>query len=233
VMSQEVVRFQPDLVLCLGSLGDDITQERPAPGVFDWRGLRLVQLAQMSLSEGRWATADTRGTSAPPTTDPAMAYLQSGAVRLNVCRAPISPAMDARWNQKLAYFDDVVQSCRRHDLPLALVLVPGEFQVDQVLLSTLARRVGCAGEQLDLDMPQRRLAVFAEQRDVPLLDLLPRLRSSPQPAFRHNARGLSPSGSEIAADAMIRWLTDQFGSQVLPATRPDTLVAEAPATLRR
>ena len=60
-------------------------------------------------------------------------------------------------------------------MPLAVLLVPDEFQVeDELWQSVLA-----APEmlQLDRDMPQRLLSAWMTEQDIEYVDLLPRLRA--------------------------------------------------------
>jgi hypothetical protein len=95
-----------------------------------------------------------------------------------------------------------------------LVLVPGEFQVNRTLCDMLVRRLGCTSEQFDVELPQRRLAGFAEGRQLPVLDLLPHLRLARQSLYRPNATAWNEQGSVAAASAIGGWLQSRYGGEL-------------------
>jgi len=127
--------------------------------------------------------------------------------------------MRARWQATLAHLDRLLENCQRQQMPLALVLVPGEFQVNRGLCVTLARRMGCPAEQFDVDLPQRRLAGFADHRKLPLVDLLPYLRLCRQSPYEPNATAWNEQGHAVAASAIGGWLVSRYGSQLASAAQ--------------
>jgi hypothetical protein len=69
-------------------------------------------------------------------------------------------------------------------------------------------------EQVDVELPQRRIAGYAGQREVPVLDLLPQLRLSRQAMYTRNQMTLSERGNIEAAEAIGGWLESRFGGQI-------------------
>lgn len=219
-LAHEVARFEPDLVLTFFSVGDDVTHELPMPGPFEWQSLRLYQLGSGS-SPGR--NFVERSSENPPSHE---AYVRAAIGRLAVCRTPIDDYMSRRWEQAMGHLDEAVSFCRDRNLPTALVLVPGEFQVNTQLCAMLCRQAGVPQENVDLDLPQRRLLVFAKEREIPVLDLLPPLRASQTLAYVRNDRQLNDHGHQIAADVLGRWIAGRYGPQL--ASRPrDSLAVTA------
>jgi hypothetical protein len=212
-LAGEVAQFQPDLVLVFLSIGDDITHEVPLPTIFDWRGLRILQrTAGPRFLASNGLLSFTAGAADMPLNHES--YLRSCARRLVVCRTPIDDSMHRRWQQSLAHLDNVVRQCRQQEVPMALILAPGEFQVSRTLCEALRRRAGYGAEELDLELPQRRLAGFADQRQLPVLDLLPHFRAAEISPFGQNAHHWNDHGHSIAADVLSSWLQTRFGAMI-------------------
>ena len=67
---------------------------------------------------------------------------------------------------------------------------------------------------MDLDLPQRRLARFGDENELPVLDLLPHLRAATQPAYVRNSRHWTPSGHQLAGEVIGGWLQARYGRQI-------------------
>jgi hypothetical protein len=134
--------------------------------------------------------------------------------QLAACRTPIHDALRVRWNHIYASLDRVIAGCRDAGVPVALVIVPAEFQVDRGLCRTLLRRNGLAAETFDVDLPQRRLGRFAEHRQLPSIDLLPHLRLCRQSVYRRHTTVLSEEGNLAAASAIGGWLESRYGGRM-------------------
>lgn len=59
------------------------------------------------------------------------------------------------------------------EIPMRVMLIPDEFQVEDELWARVSER---AGRELDRDRPQRLLSAWLGERGIPCLDLLPVLR---------------------------------------------------------
>jgi hypothetical protein len=73
--------------------------------------------------------------------------------------------------------------------------------VNAALRDVLLRRAGYEPGDLDWELPQRRLATFAQQRQVPLIDLTPHLQLQTGTFARYEQQ-FSPVGHAIAADVI-------------------------------
>lgn len=210
---QEVSATRPQLVLVYISIADDIVGSPAAPALcdFDWRGLATFQVGFCSFAR------PGNGRSVPaPNAEAAdrEIYLQRSATRLTVCRTPIDAERAHCWNEALAQLARIVGHCRSCGAEVALVLIPGEFQVSATLCDSLRRHAGYEPQQLDLDLPQRRLTEFASRQNVPVLDLLPHFRASSQYPYERNDHHWNDHGNAIAADAVAHWLQRRYGAQV-------------------
>jgi len=206
----DVARFDPHLVLAFVSVGDDIVEQAPLPGSFDWRGLRLYQLSYWALGEPDGDSSDgptiRRSTSYE-------AYLNQCAAQATVCRTPIDESMEQKWRESLRHLDVMLRQCRQRGIPLALVITPTEFQVNMTLCETLRRRAGWEAGNVDLELPQRRLKRFADKCEIPVVDLLPEFRDCESSPFVRYGHDWSDAGNRAAAEAIGRWMGARYQPQ--------------------
>ncbi len=211
-LAHDVARFEPDLVLTFFSVGNDLTEELPLPGWFDWRGLRMYQLGARSSTSGQ--PVETASSTQPLSQE---AWLRRCAPHLRVCRTPIDEHMNGRWQLAAAHLETMVRFCRRQDVPLALVVVPSPFQVNPPLCDALRRQAGYEPGQIDLSLPQRRLAALAADQCVPLVDLLPYFQSSGEAPYERYQQELNEHGNRVAADVVGRWIEQHYRTQIASA----------------
>jgi hypothetical protein len=203
----EALGWRPHLLVVCIAVGSDLCVERSCDGGwFDWRSLCLMQ----------WMVGDRRANDPPAVAsspvDSPERYLDCCARRLAICRTPPDDAVRHRWARVRRQLDAIAERCRDADVPLALVVLPGEFQVSQTLCETARRRLGCRPQDIDLEVPQRRLAALAAERRLALVDLLPTLRGAEQPIFARYQQHLSEHGASLAASALSTWLDSRIPS---------------------
>jgi hypothetical protein len=215
-LNAALAALRPDLVLAVVSVCEDLTHGPEIKSWFDWRQLELPTWFATKSDSAR----GTIGSAiSPQASGDFESFLRSLGPQLAACRTPIDETMQARWQATLAHLDRLLENCRRQQMPLALVLVPGEIQVNRGLCVMLARRMGCTDEQFDVDLPQRRLAGFADHRKLPLVDLLPHLRLCRQSPYEPNATAWNEQGHAAAAAAIGGWLESRYGSQLASAAQ--------------
>jgi hypothetical protein len=206
-VGSEVRRSDPDLVLAVLSVCEDLAREPAQCGYFDWRQFELAGLFLGNL-------ATEANTGAPASADNFEGFLHGLRPQLAACRTPIDGAMRARWERVFASLNEVVAGCREAGVPLALVVVPAQFQVNPALRETLLRRNGLSADRLDVELPQRRLAGYALDRGVPLIDLLPHLRLCRQSVYLRHSSAMSEEGNVAAASAIRGWLESRYGGEL-------------------
>jgi hypothetical protein len=204
----ELAGTRAELVLAMLSACEGVTSDAPKTSWFDWRQFELARLVAAG------ATTTVQSPQGAPARADFEALCRTLAPQLAACRTPIDASMHARWRQTFATLDNLVAGCRRRNLAIAVVLVPGEFQVSRALRETLVRRGGYKAEQVDVELPQRKLACFAAKRQVPLIDLLPSLRLCEESPYERNTHAWNAVGHVAAAQAIGGWLESQYGSQL-------------------
>ncbi|MBL8826321.1 MAG: hypothetical protein JNM18_05000 [Planctomycetaceae bacterium] len=208
----DVVRYRPQLVLTFLNLGEDLLLPHEPLRTYDWRSLRMVQWTAHSLHMPLFRTVDP----ALPGTLPAdyEQRLHAEAARLAICRTPLDDAMQQRYQTLTRQLQRLAQVCRQHQVPVALVLVPSEFQVSSVLRTSLMRRAGYEPRQIDLELPQRQLASFAHREQLPVIDLLPYFRSASVSPYALDSGELSDAGSALTVQVLGGWLQSRYGNQL-------------------
>ncbi len=206
-LADEIERSESDLVLAVLPVCQDLAREPVQLGYFDWR---QFELALFLAGE-----QPPEPAAAPPARHRDFeAFLNHLAPQLAACRTPIDDVTHTRWQRTYASLDRVIKGCRQVQVPLALVIVPGEFQVDPALAKTLLRRNGLSTEQFDAELPQRRLAGFAESRGLPTIDLLPHLRLCRQSVYERHTTALNEHGNRAAVSAIGGWLQSRYGQHL-------------------
>lgn len=209
ILEKDVWRFQPDLVLVSVFIGNDITETLPVP-----RYLAPEQHALYLFGQRLWRLTRERGRCESSLAVPAdrlagpslsvETYWEVETRRLQVCRKPVTAALEKKWQRAVGTLGRLVQSCRQRGTPMALVLIPDEFQVNPAVLDEACRRAGLAPADLDLDLPQRRLRDFARQQSIPCLDLLPELRGLTS-LYAPQDTHWNVAGNHRAAQAIAAW----------------------------
>jgi hypothetical protein len=204
VWRAELAAFRPDVVLGLVALEQGLKTPAAGNHPFDWRSLETLRLAAglLGLTSNPAVdriTATAAGTRAD----------KSDVHRLAICRTPLDQRVNTQWRETFAELDELVAGCAALDARLAFVVVPDGFQVNRVLCDTLRRRAGYQAGQLDLELPQRRLATYAQERGLMLVDLLPYLRASREPVYHPAAGGWNDQARQVANRAVTGWLHSQ------------------------
>lgn len=205
-LAGEVRHHDPDLLLVVLPVCQDLARKPVEWGYFDWRQFELAALVA-------GPPAIDVPASAPPVRD-FESFLGALRPQLAACRTPIDEAMHVRWRRTYASLDRLIRTCDEAGVPVAMAIVPAEFQLNRALCDTLLRRNGLTADRFDVELPQRRLARFAENRRLPLIDLLPHLRLCRESVYRRHATALSDEGNSVAASAIGGWLQSRYGSQL-------------------
>lgn len=149
-------------------------------------------------------------TLEPPSYSPER-FLGIESYRAKLLGSP-SPAEYARLLEQLDVLLEVAG-----DVPLAFVILPDEFQVDDALWAEVTAAAG--GAALERERFQRVVLEWARARGVPALDLLPELRAVPpwsdgRPHLFHlRDTHFNRRGNRAAGEALARFL-----GEILPAS---------------
>lgn len=223
LLASLVWEYEPDLILVPIFIGNDITESIVAPELLKFHpdALYLELLARRiaRLVRERWRQAaeghagDFRMGLGQQFSE--RTYLELTAGHLVVSRAQQTPTDRARWEEVYLHLDRLVADCRSHEIPVAFVLIPDEFQVNEALRQRALALRGWTMADLDLLLPQRRLSEFCAARGVPCLDMHPYLETEGAAAHIPHDGHWSVHGHEIGAKAIGVWLLEEFPSALI------------------
>jgi hypothetical protein len=211
VLERDGWRHRPDLVLLSVFVGNDVSESLPVPRAMDPRQHSLYLLLTRG---GRLAREEWRQPAGPSANSPErlpprglapQTFREVEARRLAVCLKRPPGSLGRKWRRALAHLDNIVAGCRRRGVPLAVVLIPDEFQVNPAVLTEALTEAGLTRQDLDLDLPQRRLAGFFAERGTPCLDLLPPFRGHTD-TYAVRDTHWNVRGNRLAAERIAAWL---------------------------
>jgi hypothetical protein len=211
ILENDVWHYRPDLVLVSVFVGNNITEMMPGPRYMDPR-----QHALYVVLERGWRHARETLRPNPTTTiqekvrwpPPGLTHEVFRAVetrRLEICLKLPSASLEKKWRRTWADLEKIISACRRRRVPLAVVVIPDEFQVNPRVLAEAAEDSHIKPAALDLELPQRRLGRFFAERRIPCLDLLPVFRKTPCTYVRWETHW-NARGHHLAATELARWL---------------------------
>ncbi|MBI2827515.1 MAG: hypothetical protein HYX69_22800 [Planctomycetia bacterium] len=198
----QVLALRPDVVIVFLPASVATRERPPEPGAFDVRGLRIARLARLAAQQE--APCESWSRPQPRPTD-YESYLTACVPRLAACRTPTRACVEQGWSDALHRLATLAARCHADRVTLALVVMPEEFQVNASLCAAVARRAGCDLEELDLELPQRRMVRFAHEHAVESLDLLACFRGR-QVCFDGPTGCLNVHGKSLAAECVAGWL---------------------------
>jgi hypothetical protein len=213
ILRQHVWTYQPDVVLLCLFVGNDITESLPTPRHLEPRQHALYILltrtmrflGDRSRQGERAASAGAERLTAGTLSEENFRDVE--ARRLAVCLQHPSASLERKWQRSLGWLDQIVHQCSQHQVPLAVVLIPDEFQVNPAVLADTLTAAPWQREDLDIELPQRRLGAFFAERGVPCLDLLPAFQGVPATyAVRDTHWNLR--GNRLAANCLSWWVME-------------------------
>ena len=130
--------------------------------------------------------------------------------------------MRERWDGFERELARLLKAHQRAGVPLAIVFVPSEFQVQRHLCESARKRLGWEAQQVDLDLPRRRLTALAARHDISLYDLSPGLEEGDASPFHRHSSQWNAEGIDRVATSLGRWLHARYGAKIASISRPKT-----------
>jgi hypothetical protein len=211
ILHQDVWAFHPDVVLVSVFIGNDITEVMATPRHLDPRRYSLYLALTRGWRLARERCRLERAGDVPREAARAMmpmslqSFREIEARRLVVCQVPPPAGMEKKWQRVFASLERIDADCRARAVPLALVLIPDEFQVNAEVLAEAMGDLQWAQSAVDLDLPQRRLRAFCAERGIACLDLKPHFEGVAGTYAPHDTHW-NARGNRLAAAVLIPWL---------------------------
>ncbi len=216
----------PDLVLLFISLDEELTRSEPTLDWLNWRQSHLAQAVDCWITKSPSPAefsfeSDGPNCRSTHELDPER-HLLSCERRLLAYRTPLDDGMRDRWNRLEQELATAKEACRQAEIPLAIVLVPSEFQFQRNLSDAARQRLGWEAQQVDLELPRRRLASLATQHNLSVYDLSPGLAEGDESPFTRHSSQWNSHGVERVATSLGRWLHARYGTIIASAAQAKT-----------
>ncbi len=229
-LQSEGLGLDPDLVLVNFFVENDVTgipvrsriirgNAYPTTSPLPMRNLlRKSQLFVMveSLFLRRVMEKARGGKSAEPAENSASVndiYLKIMRQNLPVYLREPDPRTAVLWEEAEGYLEGVRDACAAAGVPWLLVLIPGEVQVDPDIRSQVLEGLELDQDDYDFNAPQKRIVHWAEEHQVPVLDLLMALRPEHDPAARlyeSNDTHWNRRGNMVAGNTLYLGILNQL-----------------------
>ncbi|MHC4887193.1 MAG: alginate O-acetyltransferase AlgX-related protein [Planctomycetota bacterium] len=233
LLEEHFTRFQADYALICLFLGNDITGLPSKPPSMAWlrpdfwylgfvppRIMTLVaERERMSGAgqEGRSQEAavgvegvgeGSVGRTVESPTFSREAFLRIETERARVC---LRPGLDEEIDRQFGQLRDILQTMKaRTKGRLGVVLIPDEFQVNDVLWGEVVVRTTMTERSgLDREGPNRRVREICQALGIDSLDLLPTLKPIGERAYHCQDTHWNAQGHRVAAEAIRPWLAKQ------------------------
>lgn len=120
------------------------------------------------------------------------------------CAKVPSPAMQAGWALTRSILDSMHTLCAERGVDLIIVLLPTQYQVHEELWVHHFTTFGLDPSAYDLDLPQRLMREFCEDRGITCIDVLPVMRAEAHKGllFYPIASYMTPAGHRLVAGAV-------------------------------
>jgi hypothetical protein len=211
VLHEDVWQFQPDVVAVCIFVGNDITESLATPHGMSLRKTALYQFisraSRLARERARQPVLSIASVAdqfpRPPLAEGTFREIE--ARRLMVCQTPPSAVLEKKWQRAMSHLGQIITDCNNRDVPVGFVLIPDEFQVHPAVLTVALWDANLDRDDVDLDLPQRRLRAFCADREVPCLDLKPFFEEVPD-TYALRDTHWNVRGNRLAVEKMGPWV---------------------------
>ncbi|MCE9605644.1 MAG: hypothetical protein K8U03_12190 [Planctomycetia bacterium] len=202
----DILRRRPKRVMiCLDATTDFMPHDSQAHRL----DCRALQLAESLLAPATATAVDSLSPLRLTETLGYDEYVRRRAATVAASRKSANAEQDQRRRDAQNAFERLVRVCRKRNIPVTLVLLPGEFQLSSQLTAAFCRRMQYDPAELDLELPQRRWSALAEHLQVATIDLLPALREKGEIVYQPNSSDWNDRGQTIVAETIARDLNNR------------------------
>jgi hypothetical protein len=206
--------FQPDLVLVAAFVANDAVEAYDAAWRLDPHRSRTVEARDqtertlrrvvrrtivLQIARQRVRQLTERFGSAPGPGRPVSTYLETAP-------SYIGDGLDVA---KSAWRTLADEARRRNGAKTAIVLMPARFQLDPAEFDRLRAVVEPTGGRLRVDGASERFEAALADLRLPMIDMLPRFRHSPQGQFFETTVHLTRRGHETVAAALDTFIAER------------------------
>ena len=222
ILLDDGLALHPDLILlCLYTGNDFEPPENSSPlDASNWRVVGFASRLSRYLAEREFRTATAQPAGAPTSGASTPAFTEDGYLRIVEDYVPLlrrerAANVERAMRETLALADEII--ARARPTPVAIAMLPSEFQVSPPLRERVLARVQLAETDLDLERAARETGAYFEPKGVPVIDLLPAFTTAEAEASTYALRNShwNERGNAVAA----RQLADALAPRVRALAR--------------
>jgi hypothetical protein len=231
VLVNEGLRWNPDVILIGLFVGNDIKVNAPENSFWYRRSIRTITIPRRILALSSelaqrqnknvplgWAFGDPGYLDDPEKEFPTFSeakYLKKQRKHLKLAHRQPRWETEKRWRGTLENLAGIHEVAKERGVPMLLVIMPDEFQVNESVRNKVFERFQLQPEDYDVALPQKRLVAFAKSRKIAVVDLLEPLREADkvQRCYHLQDGHWNSRGNAIAAEAILPVLRELIQAQ--------------------
>ncbi|MBL7131208.1 MAG: hypothetical protein ISS45_07390 [Candidatus Omnitrophica bacterium] len=232
ILELEGIRLNPDLIIWYFCIGNDFTDEIPLSSIrkypikeqillksYFYRLIRNVCILRshnvnsnaprVSVSRERKGGIYVGSTEDYDPQKPTFArdtFIKIQMLHMRIFAKETFPWR--QWKSIQKTFTEVRDLCKYFDIPLLVVIIPDEIQVNFNLLQEVARRMNKNIDDFQMYYPQTLLTDFFQRNEIEYLDLLPIFRQKGKTAALYTLQDthFNKEGSLLVAESIFEYL---------------------------
>jgi len=224
ILLDDGLALHPDLILLCLYTGNDFQPPGKASllDASNWRVVGFASRLARYLAEREFRASTAQPAGAPTAGASASAFTEEGYLRIvepyvTLLRRERPPKVERAMRETLALADEII--ARARPTPVAIAVLPSEFQVSPPLRERVLSRVKLAEADLDLERPARETRAYFEPKGIPVIDLLPAFAAAEAEESTYALRNShwNERGNAVAASQ----LADALEPRVRELARPE------------
>lgn len=231
LLVNEGLRWKPNVILIGFFVGNDIKENAPENSFWYRRSIRTITILRRILALSSelaqrknkyvplgWAFGDPGYLDDPDKEFPTfteMKYLKKQRKHLELTLRWRRWETEKRWLGALENLAGIHEVAKERGIPILLVIMPDEFQVNENVRKKVFERFQLTPEDYDIESPQKRVVAFAKSRQIAVVDLLESLREADkvQRCYHLQDGHWNSRGNAIAAEAILPALRELLEAQ--------------------
>jgi len=226
ILLDDGLALHPDLILICLYTGNDF-QPAGSDSVLDasnWRVVGFASRLALYAAEREFRAATAQPAGAPTSGASAPAFSEDGYLRIAEAFVPLlrrerTAKLERSMRATLGVVDEIV--ARAQPTPVAIAVLPSEFQVSPPLRARVLARLQLAEADLDLERTARETRAYFEPKGIPVIDLLPALTTAEAEESAYALRNThwNERGNAVAARVLAEALEPKVRALALSEPR--------------
>ena len=217
ILTHEALELKPDMVLLSFFVGNDFIEVPNGPRWHRYSYLATLARYLYDLNT-KIVSFDPTGLAGYANYDDDASsftdefYIEYAGVLSAIFQKANSKYLEAALANTVRHLGTIKRICDLHGIPLAVVILPDEKQVDPILQRQVIAASGKGSDDFDFDLPNERLKDQLAKLQIDHIDLLHPFRDAATHTrlYRRNDTHWNIKGNALASDIILRHLESQL-----------------------